>query len=308
MSRLVLLASAVISIAGAMLFASAPQSPPANGQLPPTAAANTQTATPPQSNDSLDGTWELTAVIDDGKPVTLDTVKQTMIKDARIIVKGQLASLLKPDGTTRELAFVINPNANPRTIDLAGAVKTGGKGIYMRDGNSLMICLSSTENEARPAQIASLPGSDTILMILQRVSVAAPAAVTPAPATTPTPTPKPPAPAAVVPSDDATRKMLVGTWGHQTDDKIVKVTFNPDGSYTIIEAYKKGLKKLFEGEDRTSGSWKLKDGEIMLTATSSTNKDRRGQIYSYRITSINEGEVLYVDNITGQRRIEWKLR
>ena len=52
----------------------------------------------------------------------------------------------------------------------------------------------------------------------------------------------------------------------------------------------------------------LKDGTLPLTATAATERPKIGQVYSFRITSVNESEVLYVDNATGQRRVEWKLR
>lgn len=102
--------------------------------------------------------------------------------------------------------------------------------------------------------------------------------------------------------------MLIGTWGHQTDDLIVKATLNADSTFTVVTTHKSGLKKVFDHEERTSGKWLLKDGTVTFTATASTERGKIGQVNSYRITSISDSEVLYVDNLSGQRRIEWKLR
>ena len=86
------------------------------------------------------------------------------------------------------------------------------------------------------------------------------------------------------------------------------MTLNADGTYSVITTFKKGFKKVFDHEERTSGKWHLKDGTLTLTATAATERPKIGQVYSFRITSVNESEVLYVDNATGQRRVEWKLR
>ena len=251
---------------------------------------------PVPAASSLDGTWEIVSVIDDGKLVPLEVVKQTMIKDARLVINGQIAALTRPDGKFHSLAFVTDASASPRTIDLAGATKIGGKGIYMRDGDTLVLCVSGSDAAARPTQLASLPGTDDFLITLRRVNAPAP----------PKPAPPPPPPA--VPNEDGVRRSLVGTWGHQTDESVVKITFNTDNTFSVLMTYKKGFKKIFDSEDRGSGTWRLKDGEVMLTFTASTIKNQIGQIYSYRVNSINNSEVIYIDNKTGQRRVEWKLR
>jgi uncharacterized protein (TIGR03067 family) len=267
--------------------------PPLVGATPQSPAASAV----PVASDTLDGTWELVSVIEDGKVMSLEIVKQTMIRDARVIVNGQLAAVIRPDGKVRTFAFVTNPNATPRTVDIAGDLRVGGKGIYMRDGDVLMICTRGSDSAARPTVMASLPGTDMLLMTFRRMN-AEPA----------TPVRHTPPPVPVIPAVDDARKMLIGTWGHQNDDQIVKGTLNPDGSYSVLTTYKKGFKKMFDAEDRTSGTWKLKDGEVIMTATASTMSGTVGQVHSYRITSITDSEVLYIDNQTGQRRIEWKLR
>lgn len=293
MTRRFVFAAAAVAVVAVGLFAFArPTATPTPPLQPP--------ATPPtpRPSDALDGTWELVSVIDDGKVVPIEHIKETAIQDARIVVNGQLASVLRPDGKVRTFAFVSDPTASPKTLDVAGAMRVGGKGIYMRDGDTLLVCTRGSDAETRPTQFASLPGTDTFLMTFQRVKAPAPA-----PAVT---VPAPAAPAR--PTDDQIRKLLIGTWGHQTDEAVVKITLNPDNTYSVLTTYKRGFKKLFDSEDRTSGNWRLLDGDLMLTPTASSVKGQVGQVRSYRITSINNSDVQYVDNLTGQRRIEWKLR
>jgi uncharacterized protein (TIGR03067 family) len=251
----------------------------------------------PMASDALDGTWELLSVIEDGKVIPLDTVRQTMIKDARIVVNGQLASLIRPDGKIRTMAFVTNAKVSPKTIDIAGDLRVGGRGIYMRDGDVLMIATRGNDSEPRPEVMASLPGTDTILFTFRRVNNPAPATIQ----HTPPPAPK-------LPSQDALSQMLVGTWGHQTDEQVVKVTINGDGTFSRLTTFKRGLRNLFDSEERTSGTWRVRDGSVIMTVTASGNRGSVGQVHSFRVTQISDSEVIYIDNQSGQRRIEWRIR
>jgi hypothetical protein len=42
--------------------------------------------------------------------------------------------------------------------------------------------------------------------------------------------------------------------------------------------------------------------------SASTERGRVGQVYSLRILSLLPGELIYIDNQTGGRRIEWKIQ
>lgn len=278
-----------VAAAGLLAFARPGQPPPNPASAPPRA-------------DNLDGTWELVSVIDGGHLVPLETVRETMIRDGRVVIAGRVAAITRPDGTAHTLAFVTDPAASPRTIDLAGTTTLGSRGIYLRDGDTLLLCVSGSDTAARPAQFASLPGSDTFLLTLRRVNAPAPAAAPPAPA------PEPPAPAPALPDEAALRRMLVGTWGHQTRDEVVRVTINADGTFSILTTHQRGMRRVFNREDRTSGTWRLRDGVVTLTTTASPTRRDIGQVQSFRVTSIGDSEVIYVDNQSGQRRIQWRLR
>jgi hypothetical protein len=56
---------------------------------------------------------------------------------------------------------------------------------------------------------------------------------------------------------------------------------------------------------RSSGTWKVQDGVAVLNITTSTDKERRGQVGSFRIRSITPSELVAVDH-NGQVRQEWK--
>lgn len=251
----------------------------------------------PAAPDNLDGTWELVSVIEGGKLMSVDTVKHTTIKDARVTIRGNVMQFTSPAGAARVVAFVTDPKASPRAIDLAGTTAVGGKGIYQRDGDNLLLCLPGADTDPRPTAFASPAGRSEVLMTFRKA--AAPAVLGP-------PQPPPPAPAKAADAD--VRTALVGTWGHQTDDRVVRLTLNADGSFSTLLNWKKGFKKIFDAEERTSGTWHVRDGVVVMTTTAAPERAQVGQVMSYRVVSVSAGEVIYVNNQTGERRIEWKLR
>lgn len=161
----------------------------------------------------------------------------------------------------------------------------------MFSNDTLMLCLASRDR-GRPDTFASLPGSGNLLVTLKRVGnndSAGPA--------------KPPA----TPSydDEQLRRMLTGTWGHQDANTIHYITLNPDGSMSASMIWKDNFKKIFQQDVRSSGNWQVKDGVAIVKIDVSTDKERRGQTYSFRVRSIDSTELVAVD-ANGQVRQEWK--
>jgi uncharacterized protein (TIGR03067 family) len=246
------------------------------------------------SAQSLDGTWEITAVIDDGRVVEPTNVLLAYAADGRVVIRGQTVELIVPMTYQRKrLPFVVDSSKSPMTVDLAGAEKTGGRGIFMADKNSLFLCFSSRDR-GRPSTFASLPGSGNLLVTLKRAGASDGGSTFPG---------QPPS----VPSyeDEQLRRMLVGTWGHQDSDSIHYITFNGDGSLSATMTWKDSFKKMFHQDVRSSGNWKVQDGVVIVNITTSTDKERRGQVGSFRVRSITSSELVAVDH-NGQVRQEWK--
>src|SRR3954465_4081164 len=81
---------------------------------------------------SLDGVWEITAVIDNGRVVEPTEVLQNYAADGRVVIRGQQVELLVPMTYQRkQLPIMIDGSKSPMTFDMAGAEKTGGRGIFM---------------------------------------------------------------------------------------------------------------------------------------------------------------------------------
>ena len=246
------------------------------------------------SAQSLDGTWEITAVIDDGRVMEPTNVLLNYAADGRVVIRGQTVELVVPMTFQRKrLPFVVDDSKSPMAVDLAGAEKTGGRGIFMASKDTLILCLASRDR-ARPAAFASLPGSGNLLVTLKRSASSG--------GNGPLPNQPPSVPSY---EDEQLRRMLVGTWGHQDADSIHYITLNADGNMTATMTWKDQFKQLFHQDVRSSGNWKVQDGVVILTTVNSNDKERRGQIGSFRVRSINSTELVAVDH-NGQVRQEWK--
>lgn len=244
------------------------------------------------SAQSLDGTWEISTVIDDGRVIEPTEVLLNYAADGRVVIKGQTAELVVPMTFQRkQLPFMVDNSKSPMTVDMGGAEKTGGRGIFMASRDTMVLCLSSRD-KGRPTSFASLPGSGNLLVTLKRTSANSPGLPS-----------QPPS----IPSyeDEQLRRMLVGTWGHQDSESIHYITLGGDGSMRATMQWKDQFKQMFHQDVRSSGTWKVQDGMVILTITNSTDKERRGQIGSFRVRSINNSELVAVD-YNGQVRQEWK--
>ncbi|MFO0843555.1 MAG: TIGR03067 domain-containing protein [Gemmataceae bacterium] len=259
-----------------------------------------------QERERLQGNWNITSVLDNGEIVADSVVKSHLIYEGRITIKGSVLSFINPENfQLHEAAFVLSPDVRPKAIDLAGHGRTRSKGIYMLDGDSLVVCLAPPEAKSPPSEFGSPKGSHNLLMWMKREKVARATTVN---RTVPVVVEKkPPVPATPTAAEIAakTRQKLIGTWGHQNNDDVVLVTFNPDGSFSSTRTPKQGFRKIFREPVRTSGAWRLEEGIIVVRVTASTERDLQGQILSYRIRSLTDTQVNLIDS-TGRMHVEWK--
>ena len=268
----------------------------------------------------LQGAWEVNSLIENGEVVSLKNVRETMIRDGVLVIEGNLMRFTNPvNNKKRELAFVLNPDQNPKTIDLTSTDKMGSKGIYMLDSNNLLLCLCAHDSNERPTIFASTSVSKSMLFSMRKltgntpvVTPVAPPVVPPVVTTNTKPTP---ATTPVVPtspmltpatSDEQIRKILVGTWGHQDEERIETFTMNSDNTFSSTWTSKKFFPKLFKGEERCSGTWKLKDGVIIAYITSSTDDHIRNQVFSYRVSWYTTTEIALIDQ-KGRIHRDWKI-
>lgn len=239
---------------------------------------------------SLDGTWEIAQVIDNGRVVDPTEVLRTYAADGRVVIRGQQVELIVPGVYQRKtMPFAVDASRSPMTFDMAGAEKTGGRGIFLASKDSLFICLANRDRP-RPTGFSSPAGSGNLLVTLNRT-------------TTNTAQPQLPPPPDY--QDEQLRKLLVGTWGHQDAQSVNMMTLNSDGTATMTTQWRDQFKQMFHQDVRSSGKWKVQDGVVTLAIDASTDNERRGQSGSFRVRSINGNEMAAVD-YDGTVRQEWK--
>src|SRR4051812_16601654 len=244
------------------------------------------------SAQSLDGTWEITTVIDNGRVVDPTEVMLNYAADGRVVIRGQQVELLVPMTYQRKvLPFMVDSSKSPMTFDMAGAEKTGGRGVFMASKDLLVLCLAGRD-QTLPTSFASRSGSVNLLVTLRRA----------ANNNTP-PLPSPP----TVPSyqDEQLRRLLVGTWGHQDPESIHYITLNADGSMAALMTWKDQFKQLFHQDVRSKGTWQGQKRVIVLSITTSSDNERQGQISSFHVRTITGSELTAVD-FSGQVQQEWK--
>lgn len=254
--------------------------------------------------ESLDGNWQITALIEDGTQASEDQIRLRYANNRMFTIKGQTLSFYMPGSLeSRAILFILDNSKTPRTIDLIGAEKTGGKGIYSLTGDTLVLCIGEPGINVRPPEFSATKGSPYLLMMLKKLPPQ-PALIPPAPNAPPVflEAQKPP----IVSNDEQIRALFVGTWGHQDEDYAHTYTFNRDGTFSSLRSYKHQFGKIFHEDVRSSGNWKIDQGVILSTITTSSDKKNVNQVYSYRIRTISQSEVISVDQF-GKLRREWRL-
>ena len=119
--------------------------------------------------ESLEGTWELTGVVDNGTIAPADA-----IKGAKVVFSKELMTLISPDGEDKtEYTIKLEPKKSPKAIDITPMEGTfkgqTGPGIYELDGDTLRLCQPHRPSNSRPTKFAAPEGSGLHLMVLKKV-------------------------------------------------------------------------------------------------------------------------------------------
>lgn len=124
-----------------------------------------------KDRERLQGSWETTTAVYDGRDLTADGIK------LRFTFKGDIASLDGSEDVIKDyskLSFKLDPAASPKGIDIkvtAGAQKdTVIEAIYELKGDELRVCAKMIGKE-RPTKFEAPEGSNNALLVLKRVKL-----------------------------------------------------------------------------------------------------------------------------------------
>jgi uncharacterized protein (TIGR03067 family) len=242
---------------------------------------------------SLDGKWRIVTLIDNGQAAPASTIKQTFGGDGTVTVSdGAIAVEAGGGRPARKLKFTLHDDGEAPTIDVTTADGKLCQGVFRRDRDVLTLCLGDKDSNVRPTDFGSEEGSNTMLVILQAVTAKA----------------KPVDPPVVQPNADAEQqKRLVGVWGYQDNDGVIRMSLNSDNTFSISKESKKLFKKMFDPEERTSGAWLVKGATLILKVSAADDKGLNGHTLSYQINSLREQDMVVIDEKGTAIRL-WKLR
>lgn len=255
------------------------------------AADNTQTEL-----DRFQGNWQVIELVEDGKVIPREAIREWLPSGGRFeIVENAIIFTSPHDNHKHVKAFSLDPTQYPKAIEISTPEKKDGWGIYRFDEQRLVICLSDSDESARPEGFTAKTGSKRTLMVLERPTKIKEVSLKP----------DRPAPAKVE-ADGATAKlltdaevseMLKGTWRYSDTAGALFISFAADGTFrTVRESPEIRLfQKVFVQTPISSGSWKVRNGEVDFNVTSSIHASRVGATFPFTVRSISDKDLIFVD-------------
>jgi uncharacterized protein (TIGR03067 family) len=266
-----------------------------------------------QGYKELRGYWQVIELVDNGRVIPAEAISGWLPSGGRMEFVDNTIFFTSPkDGQRRARVFSIDATSYPKQINVLDGNKMSGHGIYRFDDGRLVVCISPPSETPRPDDFSAREGSRRLMMVMVRAD-SKPAAPTtpaqaassttllnlPAPPVNPAPPVAPaPAPAIMKPLTDAeVGKMLPGTWKINDAYGAFFVTLDKNGIYTT---YRESIEtstfqKVFKKLPLSSGTWKLKNGQVMLQCTSAVYADRIYKCFPFSIRTVSPTEMTFVD-------------
>ncbi len=240
----------------------------------------------------LQGPWEVTELVEDGKVIPRDAIREWLPSGGKIEIEENAMIFNSPDdGKKHVKVFSIDATTYPRSIDLNTREKKDGWGIYRMDNGRLIVCLAHPEEAQRPTEFSAKEGSKQMLMVLER----------PAKKTEPAePVRKdPPSVAARVLTDAQVTQMLHGTWRYSDNAGVLVVTFDPNGSFKTVREVKeiRLFQKVFVQAPISEGQWSVRNGQIAFVVLKSVRGDRVNREFDFTVRSITDKDFIFVDHL-----------
>ena len=259
-----------------------------------------------QGYQELRGTWQVTDLVDNGRVIPAEAIPGWLPSGGRMeFVDNSIVFTSPRDRQRHARGFSIDATSYPRQLNVLDHGQISGHGIYRIDDGRLVVCLSSPKETPRPSDFSAREGSRRLMMVLVRADAKPSVSSTPAQATSatqvlnlPPPPPPPPAQPAARPLTDAEiGNLLPGTWKCNDAYGAFFLTLDKNGVYsTYRESVETSTyQKVFRKLPLSSGTWKLKNGQVVLQCTSAVYADRLYKCFPFTIRSVTPTELVFVD-------------
>lgn len=192
--------------------------------------------------------------------------------------------------------FSLDETQSPKGIDFQSREKERESwGIYRFDGDQLVVCLAHPEDSDRPTTFSAKPGSKHMLMTLERVGDKQVAAKPVPTGPKSTSAASPAAPRFL--TDAEATKAVTGTWRLSDAMGVLIATLSPDGTFSNVREVTelRLFKKTLVQTPVSTGTWTVKNGQILFHVLSATQLERLNHKYAFTLRSFSDTDMIYVD-------------
>jgi uncharacterized protein (TIGR03067 family) len=189
----------------------------------------------------------------------------------------------------------IDPTSYPSTIDIKSSdAPEVSRGIYRFDNGQLIVCFGDTFTETRPAELSAPKGSGAMLMVLQRRTASADPEKKPAAARK-----TEPAANTASMSDEEITKLLPGVWRIPDQLGFLHIRFRDNGTFATFRVHEELqlFRRVFVESPISSGSWEVRQGQIMTNLGNSTDPGRVGTSHLFTVKAMTSTEMVFFDGL-----------
>jgi uncharacterized protein (TIGR03067 family) len=251
---------------------------------------------------ALKGNWQAVELVDNGKVIAPEAIPTWLPSGGKIeILDNSIAFTSPKDGKRYSRVFSVDATTYPRQLNVYDDGKLSGQGIYRIEEGRLIVCLSPP-SAPRPTDFSARENSQRAMIVLTQKDEKSNPSATPAQTVSTTPTlslpSPPPLPAAAKPLTDAEiGNWLPGTWKYKDAYGDFFLSLDRNGTYSTYResVEKSAFQQVFKKLPLSSGTWKLKNGQVVLQCTSAIYLDRVCKTFPFTIRSVNATDMEFVD-------------
>lgn len=254
----------------------------------------------------LQGAWQASEMVDSGRVIPAEAIPGWLPSGGRVeIVDNSIVFMSPKDGQKHARVYSIDATTYPRQLNVLEGNTVYGHGIYRIEDGRLVVCISPPSASPRPTDFSAREGSQRVLIVFTRIDAKASTATTPAQPVSstsvlklPAPPADPPAQPGIKPLTDAdVGQLLPGTWKCNDAYGAFFCTLDKNGTYsTYRESVEtSAFQKVFKKLPVSSGTWKLKNGQVVLQCTSAVYADRIYKCFPFTIRSVTATNMEFVD-------------